>query len=329
MSHRRDTDYLAISARVRAMENRLLTRERMDRIIDARDDAEARKVLAECGYPDAPGITLEAVLAQAREQTRKELLAAVPDSRLLEIFTLKYDYHNAKAILKAEAVGDDPARLLVGGGRYAPAALLEGWQREQLGMCSDTFRKAMEQAAVILRDRKDPQGCDLLLDKAYFAEMAQLADALGSKYLQGYVRLMVDAANLRTVVRVYRMGGELDFLRGVLLEGGNVSPRSILDARGGELSEPFRSGALAEAAKLGEVAAKPGMAALTSFEKACDDAVTAYLAAARRVPFGAEVVIGYLYAREAELTAVRTIFAGRAAKLDGDTIRRRLREIEG
>jgi len=44
------------------------------------------------------------------------------------------------------------------------------------------------------------------------------------------------------------------------------------------------------------------------------------------VPFGEQVVIGYLYAKEAELTAVRTIFAGRAAGLDGDTIRRRLRE---
>ena len=154
MSHRKDTDYLAVSARIRAMENRLLTRERMDRIIDARDDGEARKVLTECGYPDAPGMGLESVLAQVREQTRKELLAAIPDGRLLEIFTLKYDYHNAKAILKAEAMGDDPERLLLTGGRYEPAALLAGWQREQLGMCSDTFRKAMEQAAVILKDNK-------------------------------------------------------------------------------------------------------------------------------------------------------------------------------
>ena len=31
MSHRKDTDYLAISARVHAMENRLLNRERMER----------------------------------------------------------------------------------------------------------------------------------------------------------------------------------------------------------------------------------------------------------------------------------------------------------
>ena len=30
--------------------------------------------------------------------------------------------------------------------------------------------------------------------------------------------------------------------------------------------------------------------------------------------------------KEAELTAIRTIFAGRAAGLDGDTIRARLRE---
>ena len=48
MSHKKDTDYLSISARVRAMETRLLTRERLERMVDARDNAEALKVLAEC-----------------------------------------------------------------------------------------------------------------------------------------------------------------------------------------------------------------------------------------------------------------------------------------
>ncbi len=45
MSKIRDTDYLTISARVRAMENRLVTRERMERMIEAKDHAEAAKVL--------------------------------------------------------------------------------------------------------------------------------------------------------------------------------------------------------------------------------------------------------------------------------------------
>ena len=47
MSKIRDTDYLTISARVRAMENRLVTRERMERMVEARSDDEAVKVLAQ------------------------------------------------------------------------------------------------------------------------------------------------------------------------------------------------------------------------------------------------------------------------------------------
>ena len=50
MSQKRDTDYLAVSTRIHAMENRMLTRERMERMIDAKDSGEAAKVLSECGY---------------------------------------------------------------------------------------------------------------------------------------------------------------------------------------------------------------------------------------------------------------------------------------
>ena len=44
MSHRKDTDYLAISARIRAMENRLLTRERMERLIDGYESLVIRDI---------------------------------------------------------------------------------------------------------------------------------------------------------------------------------------------------------------------------------------------------------------------------------------------
>lgn len=306
------------------MENRLLTRERMDRMIDARDAAEAMKVLSECGYPD--GESLEGALAQARAETFRDLDAAVPDHRLVELFQLKYDYHNAKAIIKAQAMGVPAQRLLLAGGRYDRDRLLEGWQREDLRECSESFRKAMDQAKAVLAETHDPQQADLVLDRACYGEMAALAKGLESKFLQGYVRLTVDVANLRTAVRVARMGKEGDFLRRVLLPGGSVSEQTLAAARGESLGEVFRSGPLAQAAELGAKLARPGAGSLTAFEKACDDALTAYLAAARRIPFGEETVVGYLYAKELELTAIRTIFAGRAAGLDGDTIRARLRE---
>ena len=71
------------------MENRLLTRERMDRMIEARDNAEAMKLLAECGYNDAAG--LDEALAQARAQVFKDMEQGAPDPRLVEVFQIKYD----------------------------------------------------------------------------------------------------------------------------------------------------------------------------------------------------------------------------------------------
>lgn len=324
LPHIKDTDYLAVSARVRAMENRMLTRERMDRMIDARDTAEARKVLAECGYDD--GTELDTALARARAEAFRDMERSVPDPRLVEVFQIKYDYHNAKAILKAQATGGDPERLLLEGGRYAPGELLESWRRESLSACSPTFQSAMEQGRRALEEERDPQRADLILDRACYEEMGQLARALDSPFLEGYVRLCVDVANLRAAVRISRMGREGEFLRQALLPGGNVSEQTIAGARGDALDEPFRAGPLARAAELGARLAQPGGASLTAFERECDDALTGYLAAARRVPFGEQAVIGYLYAKEQELTAVRSIFAGRAAGLDGDTIRARLRE---
>ena len=325
MSHRKkDTDYLVISARIRAMENKLLTREQMDRMIEARDDSEAMKLLAECGYHDAAG--LDMALAQARAEVFKDMGQGTPDPRLVEVFQIKYDYHNAKTILKAQAMGSDPERLLLAGGRYNPAQLWDSWKRESLSDTSETFRRAMEQAGSTLEEGGDPQRADLILDKACYSEMAQLAKELKSAFLQGYVRLSVDVANLRAAVRVARMGREGEFLRQVLLPGGNVDRQTIAAVRGENLGEVFRTGLLAQAADLGEKLAHPGGESLTAFERECDNALTAYLAAARRIPFGEETVIGYLYAKELEFTAIRAIFAGRAAGLDGDTIRARLRE---
>ena len=329
MSRKKDTDYLTISARIHAMENRMLTRERMDRMIDARDEGEAMKVLSECGYggtDGASGQSLEGLLAQARAEAFGEIRGAVPDPRVAEVFQMKYDYHNAKTLVKGEAVGADARRLLLSGGRYDPELLADGYQKETLSGVSPAFQRAVQEARAILKETGDPQRSDVALDRACFEEMAQLAKDCGSPFLEGYVRLCIDAANLRTAIRVARMEKGSDFLLQVLLPGGNVSEKALAAARGEDLGSLFQTGSLAKAAELGAKAARPAGGPLTAFERECDNAVTRYVSDAKRVPFGEETVIAYLYAKEAELTAIRTILASRRAGLDGAAIRERLRE---
>ena len=320
-------DYLYISARIHTLETKLLTRERMERMLSARTAEEAARVLAECGYGDFPALTpagIEETLNQARLALFDDLRRDAPNPNLVDVFRVKYDYHNAKALLKAGAVGRDAGPLLLDAGRYPAGQLREDVERGDLDRYSETFRQAVAAARETLASSGDPQAADFILDRAYYAEMLQAAQASGSSFLEGYVRLSIDNANLRALVRSLRMGKGPDFLKRALLSGGNVPPDRLLTAGGGELPTLFARTPLEEAAQAGAEALGGGP--LTQFERLCDNALTAYLSPARRVPFGEHPLIGYLYAKENELTAIRVILTGRLAGLDTETIRERLRE---
>ena len=66
---------------------------------------------------------------------------------------------------------------------------------------------------------------------------------------------------------------------------------------------------------------------LTTFERLCDNTLTAYFAKAKSVVFGEQVVIAYLCALENEISAARMIVNGLQAGLPADTIRARLRDL--
>lgn len=329
MSHKiKDTDYLFLSTRIRVLERSLLTRERMDRMLDAQTDEEAVKVLVECGYPELTQIdadSVNALLARVRDQVFDDLYSFAPDPAMIDVFKVKYDYHNLKTLLKSEAMGVSPDRLLVDCGRVSPKELREKLETgSSFGGSGALFRAAAE-AREVLNASHDPQRCDIILDRAYFREMAELAAGTSSDFLAGYVRLLVDAANLKSLVRVLRMKKTDEFLKAVLFEGGNIGVSAVLSCmNGASLETVYGMTAFRAAAETGQAAVSGG--GLTEFEKACDNALVEYVSGAKYVAFGEQPLIGYLVARENELTAVRIILTGRLAGLGAESIRERLRE---
>ncbi len=314
---------------LRVRETRLLTEERAQRMLDAPSFEEAAKLLTDCGYPDlslSGAEEIEAVLAERRDAMLADLSALAPEKAIVRAFRVKYDYHNVKAILKSEAQGIDPARLLVRSGRVSPDALLEAYREGRYNDLPGALGKAMEEARGVLARTANPQLADLLLDQSCFAEMKAAAEEAGSPFLAGYVRLLIDSTNLKSAVRTLRMHKDADFLQRVLLTGGEIDPERIAAANDREsLAALYSSGKLAAAAALGAEAAAGG--AQTAFERACDNAVIAYLREAKLVGYGPEPLIGYLAAVENELTAVRMILTGRLAGIAPETIRERLRDF--
>ena len=322
--------YLYLSAMLRAREAKMLTREKAERMIDTASFDEAAKMLADCGYEDYSGMNAKQVdnaLAERRAEIFAELARMSPNPETAEVFRMKYDYHNAKTLIKAEAAALEREDLLSSSGRVPVQTLIKSFTEEKFTGVPPVLADAIVQAKSVLARTANPQLADFALDKAYFTELLKAARELDSDFLTGYARILIDSANLRSAVRTMRMGKDLDFLKLALVPGGGIDAGRIAasSSSGETLAALFTNTLLAEAAALGAEAAKGGR--MTDFELACDNAVTAYLTRARLVAFGEAPVIAYLAAVEGEITAVRMILTGFLAGIAPDTIRERLREF--
>ena len=325
----KDTDYLFLSTRVRALETQMLTRDRMEQMLEAKVPEDAAAVLLDCGYGDIRPLTvtgLNQALSAEQEKIYSELSFFAPDPVLIDVFKVRYDYHNAKVLLKSEAMGVDGAALYSRSGRFAPEKLQELYHEERYSELPESFGKALAEAKSILARTANPQLADFVLDRAMFEEMLAAAKATDCPFLTGYVRLLIDSSNLKSLVRTGRMHKDADFLRQVLLPDGNVDEDRLQAAGDGEgLTALFAHSPLEQAAARGAEALSGG--SLTAFERACDNAVNTYLRAAKLVSYGPEAVAAYLAAVEGEITAVRMILTGKLAGIAPETIRERLRDL--
>ena len=321
--------YLCLSAMLRAREGKLLNEEKAQRMLEAPSFAEAAKLLVDCGYEDMSSMNsneINTALNAHRSAILYELDGLVPEEGIVELFRMKYDYHNAKTVVKAEAMGQEPERLLSDTGRMKPAALLEAYQEEHYSVFPGELGTAMAEAKAVLARTGNPQLADTVLDQAYFDELSRGAEKLNNAFLADYVRILIDSVNLKIAVRTLRVGRSSDAMTEVLIRGGSVDTDRIVSAGDGEsIAALFGHGKLEKAAALVSDVIKGG--SLTAFELECDNAVTAYLKGAKLMSYGMECVVAYMAAVETEITAVRMILNGFLDGIAPNRTKERLREL--
>ena len=321
----RDTEYLYATTRIRSLEKGLLDQSAVDRLVEASGIEDMAKIMSELGYTNlqVAGIReIEESLLCARRDTFALLSEISPNSELCEIFRLRYDYHNIKAILKSMTSGEDYDGLLIDAGRFSTEFLATALREMDYRELPIVLQKAIEDARDTLSRTNDPQIFDFILDRAYFEEIVAMAENSGSKFLGGYVKCLVDTANLRATLRSCRQSKDNVFLENALQNGGNIPKDKFVSALSGEVTlADAMKGTFLEAAA--ENARLTG--SLVAFERECDNAVMAYLHSARYVAFGEEPLVAYVAAREADIMAIRIILAGKVQELPNEEIRERLR----
>ena len=121
----KDNRFICLSAILRAKEARMLSGAKLERMLAEPSFADACRIAAESGYEDMSGMDvagINASLAAYRARELAEIADLAPDISVLDLFRMKYGYHNAKVLVKSLGDPEKDADLYSDAARFTPEA---------------------------------------------------------------------------------------------------------------------------------------------------------------------------------------------------------------
>ncbi len=300
--------YPYAAAHAFALENKLLSRDRLERMVDAPSADDAYKILAETEYGNSISELssphdYERLLSKETQKLYELMESISPAPDITSLFFVKYDFHNLKVLLKARYLGRSQDNLLMEGGTLSIEVLEKAIEDRDYGMLPSIVAKAIEELDEMMDLKVDPRRIDLIMDR--------------------------DLINIRSFIRIRKMDESFGFLREVLLPNGTLDAaffEKIMQIPLEGVAEQFVHTEYAELVRQGlQDFLRTGN--LTTYERLMDNFLLDYVRSKRWSPLGLEPVIGYLLAKENEIRLIRIVMVGKINNLSAEKIRERLRDV--
>ena len=323
------TQYMYSSARIRALEIKIATRERLRQLSDA---TNAESVIA--GLSDLGFETAKNGVALSREEMLESLLVnayaeveSMECADAVKFMRYQYDANNIKAILKCHWRGVSADSLLSSFGTVSAAEAKKAFESKDYSAFSENIAKAIGEAEEAFAATNDPQKIDFIIDRACFADMLESVDALGMDFSKRLVRTKIDIVNITVSLRIMRMelgNMALGVLNQAYIEGGSFGLEFFESALSAGEEEFAASIAARGYSTIADAIAKNET--LGTIERKADDAWFSVAKEAKYISFGAEIAVGYIAALEYQVKNIRIILAGKDAWIAPELIRERLRD---
>lgn len=321
-------------SRIRVLETRLLDKSKIDKMIEANSYDESFKVLLDSEYIGAiesvdNNEDYEKILNYELSRVYSELYKMSPKCELVDLMSIKYDYHNIKVLLKGMFLKKDLSNILLNIGNLDIKSLRSAIESNDFSDYSKIRRLAIEQSIEDFNAEKDPQRIDIILDKYMFEEMLLIAKSLEYNFITKYVKTLIDLNNIKILLRVKKQGKSIEFLKFVMIDGGTIDTLKFLDlfkAEAENLADILRYTDYFNGLVLG-IEDYTKNESINLLEKVIDNYIMDMMKNAKMVPFGMESIIAYIYAKETEAQIIRIILVGKQNDIANGVIMERLRDI--
>lgn len=335
MSRIKDSKYIYAVSRIRTVENRLLKRNEIDRMIDAATAMEALRVLIETryGYPGAENLEasdFENLLAEEQKKMYSLLKSIAPDPEVFELFMQPQYFHMVKVILKAEFAGIENFDDLLGRKGSTEAEKFKNLVSERtFSSMSGVMRSAIETALDDFHHTGDIKSVDFIIDKACFQQMREMADFFNHSFLKDYVASSADLRNMDIFLRLKHRSNIQETLKKVLVPGGYIPLETFFernkDVEKALVIELLRTpyGVWAK----DSVQAFINGGSLRWLEETYDHISLGFIKRAGTRISGLEPLVAYLLTKEREMGIVRRVMTGKLHGISGSRIRERLGKL--
>ena len=327
-------EYVQAVPRIRAVENKLLDRAKIQRLLDSTSADEAFKVLQETDYGTLMAEVkrpedYEIVLSRELVRLYSFMYEITPEKKLIDIMSIRYDYHNIKVLLKSKILGKDFKEILIPVGTIDVNILTKWILNENYKDIPKTMKEAIEKSMEVFEEEKDPQKIDVVLDNYMYKDMMMRAKEINDDYLLKFLKINIDLINLKTLLRVKKQDKSRNFLKEVLLDNGDIKKEEFIEMFNlnvENIVNKLQYTNYTDVIKVG-IEEYTESKNLKVLEKLSDNFIMDFIKDAKYVSFGSEPLIAYIFAKENEIKIVRIIMVGKLNNIDADVIRERLRDI--
>lgn len=311
-------------ASVRSMENKLLTKQKLMQMAEAKDAAEALRILSETDYGKTEINDVHEFEKMIQNHLEAEYQAVgklIPSETFMDIFRFKNDYHNVKVLIKEEISKDNGKKYLIQGGSIPVDILQKNFRERNYMELPNIKADAVQEATEMYAKTKNARFIDSILDKACFQVMSDAAEKLGNEYVSKYVRKLADVTNLKTLLRIWQLKRSDEELEESIVPGGELPAELLIRAlKNDNVIQMLKDTSYGT---LCETYMDQGF---TVFEKACDDYLMECIKDAKYKTLTPEPVAAYILAKETEAKCVRIIMTCKLHDIDAETIKERVRE---
>lgn len=332
-----DTQYKGVNTLLRVYETKLLTREDFEKMLKADNLQAALEILKSTDYHfDQEQLldtkNFEDFLMNHLSEVYQELYAVTPDSEVIQFFTLRYSYHNAKVLLKQRFTEIDLEHLLIPIGKYPLSTLKNLVKTEQSTQLNEILVEGVREAINYFETFGQSEAADIFMDTYYYKHLRAITDRLNNSTINQIMDAMIDLDNLSTVVRCINQKKSRSFLHTVLSSSGSIPKLDIIEAADqGAINvlntlykdQPYSS-------RLDTILAesKDTINSLR-LDKLIDEIVHELMEEGMYQAFGPMPVMAYMFAKEKEITNIRLILVGKDNQIDEQILRERMRPIYG